>query len=46
MDVDFKESAENVETLIQEAQRGNSDLVVASRYLENGGFISRKNTLR
>ena len=45
MDADFQESVEDVETLIQEAQRGNSDLVVGSRYLDEGGFTSRKSTL-
>ena len=45
MDADFQESVEDVETLIQAAQRGNSDLVVGSRYLDEGGFTGRKNTL-
>ena len=42
MDADFQESVEDVETLIQEAQLGKSDLVVGSRYIDKGGFISRK----
>ena len=42
MDADFQESVEDVETLIQEAQRENSDLVVGSRYVDEGGFINRK----
>ena len=45
MDADFQESVEDVETLIQEAQRENSDLVVGSRYVDEGGFTSRKSTL-
>ena len=45
MDADFQESVEDVETLIQEAQRENSDLVVGSRYVDEGGFLSRKKVL-
>ena len=45
MDADFQESIEDVETLIQETQRENSDLVVGSRYLDEGGFTSQKKTL-
>ena len=45
MDADFQESVEDVETLIQEAQLGKSDLVVGSRYVDKGGFISRKRAL-
>ena len=45
MDVDFQESAEDVETLIQEVKRGKSDLVVGSRYIDKGGLISRKSAL-
>ena len=45
MDADFQESVEDVETLIQEAQLGKSDLVIGSRYVDKGGFVSRKSLL-
>ena len=45
MDVDFQESVEDVEKLIQESKLGGSDLVVGSRYINKGGFISRKKLL-
>ena len=45
MDADFQESVEDVEALIREVQRGKSDLVVGSRYIDKGGFISRKKVL-
>ena len=45
MDVDFQESAEDVKKLIQATKQENFDLVVGSRYVEGGGFVSKKKVL-
>ena len=45
MDVDFQESAEDVKKLIQATKQEDCDLVVGSRYVDGGGFISRKKVL-
>ena len=45
MEADFQESAEDVKKLIQATKQEDCDLVVGSRYVDGGGFLSRKKVL-